>query len=374
MGKKIMYEQIYEDLLEKIKSGEFAAGDQLPTENELAGQYGVSRITTKKSMNLLAENHYITRIAGKGSFVNSEEQTKQADILAEWTDDASEWKSIAVIFDTFDSDYGSRMLRSIERECTRRHYHMIFKCTYGSFEMEKTAIYSALAKGVEGILLMCAQGENFNSTVLKLVYHKYPLVLVDRAMNGISIPCVKTDNYAAAKELTGKLIAAGHKNICFLTHSYTSTMSIHERYEGFVSCMMQHKSANGILEKIDNYNPAPENVDLEYQEFDYSQMNDMIERNKECTAFIAAEYRLGLFLSRALKQKGLTKAIATFDGIEAMYENDDFIHVRQNEAEIGRQAVILLEDFINGNPKKEDIYIPYEISSQKSIHTGNENN
>ena len=56
-------------------------------------------------------------------------------------------------------------------------------------------------------------GDNYNSKVLELALNGYPLVLMDRRMQGISIPCVRTDNYEAANEVTKILIAMGHKNL-----------------------------------------------------------------------------------------------------------------------------------------------------------------
>lgn len=53
MGKAIMYERIYGDLLAKIQSGDYQPGDRLPSEKELAEFYGVSRITAKKAMDML---------------------------------------------------------------------------------------------------------------------------------------------------------------------------------------------------------------------------------------------------------------------------------------------------------------------------------
>lgn len=69
--------------------------------------------------------------------------------------------------------------------------------------------------GSKGILLLCAQGDNYNSKVLELALNGYPLVLMDRRMQGISIPCVRTDNYEAANEVTKILIAMGHKKSVF---------------------------------------------------------------------------------------------------------------------------------------------------------------
>ena len=216
--------------------------------------------------------------------------------------------------------------------------------------------------GVKGILLLCAQGDNYNSKVLELALNGYPLVLMDRRMQGISIPCVRTDNYEAANEVTKILIAMGHKKICFLTHASVTTTTIHERYEGFAHCMLKYEDANGTFAKLEKYNHIPEDIEKECREFDYAQIAEILEKNRECTAYIAAEYRIGVLFSKYLKEHGISKKIAVFDGIDEIYEQDDFIHVRQNEFAMGQQAVTLLEEITTGKKQNEDIIIPYQIS------------
>ena len=71
MGKTIMYERIYADLLAKIQNGDYQPGDRLPSEKESAELYGVSRITAKKAMDMLAKENQINREPGRGSFVCS---------------------------------------------------------------------------------------------------------------------------------------------------------------------------------------------------------------------------------------------------------------------------------------------------------------
>ena len=60
MGKAIMYERIYADLLAKIQNGDYQPGDRLPSEKESAELYGVSRITAKKAMDMLAKEKKIS--------------------------------------------------------------------------------------------------------------------------------------------------------------------------------------------------------------------------------------------------------------------------------------------------------------------------
>ena len=60
---------LYKDLAEQIDSGELRPGSKLPSENELAMTYQTTRETVRKGLGMLAQNGYIHKIKGKGSFV-----------------------------------------------------------------------------------------------------------------------------------------------------------------------------------------------------------------------------------------------------------------------------------------------------------------
>lgn len=361
MGKIIMYERIYADLLEKIRTDVFAPGERIPSEKELAEQYGVSRITSKKALDMLAENKYIVRSRGRGSFVNEDAKTFLGQELILKKETARE-PLVGVIFDTFASDYGSELLRSVESECRRKGYNMLFKCSYGNIEEENKAIRSALQLGAEGLILICAQGEVYNRVILQLALDKFPMVLVDRQMKGIPIPCVKTDNYSAAKALTRGLIARGHKKICFVSHSFGNTSTIQERYNGFADCVLEYGDVSGNVGKINCYNPAPEKMTKEYINFDFSEIIEVIRKNEDCTAFFVVEFKLGMLFRKVLKEMGLEREIAWFDGLPEVYVEDcKFMHVKQNEVLMGVQAVQTLCDVMQEKKVDDIINIPYEI-------------
>lgn len=63
------YLSIYNEIVEKIQNGKIEPNTKLPSENELMQEYDVSRDTIRKALNLLAQNGYIQKIRGKGSFV-----------------------------------------------------------------------------------------------------------------------------------------------------------------------------------------------------------------------------------------------------------------------------------------------------------------
>ncbi len=62
--------QLREVLFEKLNSGEWKAGEQIPSEHELCEEYGVSRITVREVLKELVQSGYLKRKQGKGTFVS----------------------------------------------------------------------------------------------------------------------------------------------------------------------------------------------------------------------------------------------------------------------------------------------------------------
>ncbi|WP_163653587.1 trehalose operon repressor [Listeria sp. PSOL-1] len=69
MNKKNKFYDIYLKLENDIKLGKYAPGELLPSENEMAKYFAVSRETIRKALVLLLENGYIQKMQGKGSVV-----------------------------------------------------------------------------------------------------------------------------------------------------------------------------------------------------------------------------------------------------------------------------------------------------------------
>jgi len=69
-GEVPLYVQLIRILRTQIKSGEYKAGDALPTEDLLSKSFGVSRITVRAALRTLAEEGVIARHSGKGTFVS----------------------------------------------------------------------------------------------------------------------------------------------------------------------------------------------------------------------------------------------------------------------------------------------------------------
>ena len=61
--------QIQNTILEKIKSGEWAKGTKTPSENALAEELSISRMTINRALRELTQKGYLERVHGLGTFV-----------------------------------------------------------------------------------------------------------------------------------------------------------------------------------------------------------------------------------------------------------------------------------------------------------------
>jgi len=65
------YYRLAEDTKEKVESGALKPGDMLPSTAPLAKKYGISHMTVRQGVSLLANEGYVETIQGKGSFVKN---------------------------------------------------------------------------------------------------------------------------------------------------------------------------------------------------------------------------------------------------------------------------------------------------------------
>jgi GntR family histidine utilization transcriptional repressor len=74
-----LYQQIKNTIQTKIRSGDWSAGQKLPSENELVEALGVSRMTIHRALRELTHDGLINRVHGLGSFVA--ETPRQASLI-----------------------------------------------------------------------------------------------------------------------------------------------------------------------------------------------------------------------------------------------------------------------------------------------------
>jgi GntR family transcriptional regulator len=64
-----LYRQLAEELIARVRAGDYAVGGRIPSENELAARYNLGRPTVRQATDLLVRRGIVDRRKGAGTFV-----------------------------------------------------------------------------------------------------------------------------------------------------------------------------------------------------------------------------------------------------------------------------------------------------------------
>jgi DNA-binding GntR family transcriptional regulator len=66
---RLLWQQVYDDVLGDIRAGTLAVDDRLPSEIDMAEQYGVSRDVIRRAKEELVGQGWLIVLHGRGTFV-----------------------------------------------------------------------------------------------------------------------------------------------------------------------------------------------------------------------------------------------------------------------------------------------------------------
>lgn len=378
-----LYERIVASVLEDVRAGRLRPGDRVASEHELAAQFEVSRITSRRALEELTRLSVVERSQGRGTFVARElpdlevigsnlglVSTKPDPTQAHGVQHGVQHGVIGLVLPDFSDAYGLHLVYAIEEAVSEAGLHLILKRTYGQRKLEEAAIARLVARGLDGLIVFPVHGEHYNPVLLKTVLDGFPVVLVDRYLRGIPAHAVVTDNRAASDALTERLIALGHHEIAFVSPPVVNTSALEERLEGFNAALARHnlpQRPEHLLANLLSTLPTqfrPENIAA-----DQDTLRHFVE-GLSVTAFVCTEYNLALELTQTLEAMGHRVpedfAIVCFDSPAVPLERPRFTHVRQDEAAMGRTAVGLILARLKGETPPMRTHVDFEIVEGRS--------
>ncbi len=80
-NKESLYLQISNVIRSKITQGELRYGQRIPSERELAELYSVDRKTLRKAVSVLVEEGILTRMHGKGTYINKRQVAYDVNVV-----------------------------------------------------------------------------------------------------------------------------------------------------------------------------------------------------------------------------------------------------------------------------------------------------
>lgn len=367
----LLYQKIVAALLADMEAGRVRSGERLPSEHELARRFGVSRITAKRALDELAAAGRAERVRGRGTFALTGGARK--GFAPEGTErPAPSDPLIGLVLPDFSEAYGVKLLYALEERCAAAGAHLVVKRTLGDAAREAAAIAALLRLGARGLALFPVHGEHYQPVLLELVLQGFPVVLVDRYLREIPAPAVVTDNREAAAALTALVIAAGCREVAFVSPPAEHTSALEDRLFGLETALARRGLVPaGVLTLRSS---LPGRFTGENIAEDERRVRRFVQERPGLDALVVSEYNLARVVADALKSAGKRVpedvAVACFDAPSEPLGRPFFTHVRQGEAAMGGLAVDLLLRQFGGERVTGAHTLPFELIPGRSTRRG----
>ncbi|HHX13318.1 MAG TPA: LacI family transcriptional regulator, partial [Clostridiales bacterium] len=187
---------------------------------------------------------------------------------------------------------------------------------------------------------------------------------IDKKLDGIPVPSVRTDNKQAIESLVKYLWEQGCKKISFATSEIIGTSSLLDRRNGFYEAAQEF-----ALETLPDCSLTFDEIVYDHQVSEANievAMKYLTEHKGMLDGIVCAEYSLVPALMEASRRIGAGVGedikLCCVDGPSGL----SITHMKQNEIDIADKVVALLLAQINGRKTETDIMVPaIMVSGQK---------
>ncbi len=231
--KQLKYYKMHHDLQEQIRRGELRAGDRVPSENQLAAVYQVSRQTVRKALAILEQEGDIYAVHGKGTFVSERVRPEHKS------------HNIAVVT-TYLSDYiFPRVIQGIDDVLTAQGYSILLKNTRNSRSQEAKCLEELLQKDIDGVIIEPSKSQiscRHLHFYERLEEYGIPYVFIQGCFDRMEDkPQVLMDDCRGGYLITKYLLDTGHRNIAGIFKA--DDIQGQNRHRGYVQALQE----SGVL-------------------------------------------------------------------------------------------------------------------------------
>lgn len=270
-------------------------------------------------------------------------------------------RSVALVLPDITNPFFAELTKAITNIAQQHDYVAIIANTDASEENELRYIKSLVAKKVDGIILVPA-GTTSKPEHFMPAKYGIKMVLLDRKLPGLEdFPGVFSDNEYAAFRSCEILINNGSRKIAFISGP-TRAATAMERLEGYKSALKQYSiEANPLMIRTGDYTI----------ESGYNAVISLESEGVKYSALMAANDMMAIGAIKALRElsydvPGDVEVIG-FDNITfAQHCDPPLSTVQQPTAEMGRRAMEMLLDLIDGKRITESVRLQPKILLRKT--------
>lgn len=285
---KPKYQVLIDDIKNKILTGEYRAGEQIPTESTLQELYNVSRHTVRKSILELSNEGFLRSEKGSGTYVSNQYQS--------YSGSKSKNKTIGVIT-TYISDYiFPSIIRGIEKRLKEDNYSLLLASTNNDVEQEKVALEKMMSNGIDGLIIEPTKSNLYNPNIAYYLMFKeqdIPFIMINAYYEELDVPFLCLDDVQSSYLATKELISKGHTQIGLI--SKTDDLQGKYRMKGYIKALGEAK-VRFQPELLLSYTTETK-LDL------YTNLKKFLQENKDTlTALVCYNDEVGLEVANVCRQ------------------------------------------------------------------------
>ncbi|MCD8511691.1 MAG: substrate-binding domain-containing protein [Bacillus sp. (in: Bacteria)] len=260
-------------------------------------------------------------------------------------------RTIGIIAANILHHYSTQVCRAIEDFCQQHNYHVIICNADDDPKKEKNYIEMLLAKQVDGLIVV-PTGENM-ALYEELVKQDFPLVFMDRKVEGVAVDTVTLKNRIAAMEAVNQFAEYGHRHIAMIT--LLPKVSVREeRIKGYFDGLQ-----GNFLGKSDELLRTAEIVDVQ------GEFESLMNQDSPPTALLVGNDLVLMEVLRAAKRLGVVLpeqlSIISFDEVSfADFINPPITTIAQPAFEMGKKAAELLLNKVEDDDQVEPADYAYD--------------
>lgn len=294
------------------------------------GNYPVKEATKKKVLEAIEELKYIPNIQAR------ELNTQHSSI-------------IGIIVPSLYNTFFAEVVNGIESFATNNGYSLLLTYTKDDPVCEKECMNELLMRNVSGIINISPNTERVDSDYFDQIANRIPMVFINSYVKRPAISYVDNDQSLGSRIALEYLVSLGHRNICFVRGERSDSYEL--KQEVYIE----------FMQKIGCYNP--ENIltvgagnSLETVELTTSKVMDLLNKNKEITAFFCCNDLMGIGAVNACRRLKLKVprdiSVMGFDNVSlSHFIEPKLTTMDQNMMTLGWTAASLLMEKIASDNK-----------------------
>lgn len=198
-GNKIpIYTQIAQTIKQRVRTGQYRAGEVLPSIRTIGKEFGVSVKAVHQAMRTLEESGVIQSHPGKGIVIAAEDQCQRTAII------------FGVIHPYSEMGFQRDVLEFVDEAFAERSNFVIVRSSKDDPARERDIAAHLIVNGVRGLLVWPTANDP-NGMFFQELSTQVPVVLIDRKLAGVDIPCVTLDYQACGRTVAEEMLGTMQK-------------------------------------------------------------------------------------------------------------------------------------------------------------------